>query len=320
MATLISIAVTALGVLVSLLSGEQGRTYARLLSFVLLCSMLILLAALYLGAYLRDLRSVNQEAKALGDFARHVPATLVFRKWLYDLKVTAHGESSIIWTWELASDSSRGLSEIAFPVLFTGLHGPQPSVPSARVDSVHVNGLAISTRDRLVMSERRELLTPQAKFVWGEADYVLYGQVRVPVDFKPGSATCRVILVLKFGSVFGGPTDRVEVDVPYVVEDLVVTVSDESRVVRKDVSGGGPPILAKSLMDLFDSVDSDEQSRLWRQDGNRLVWTTKSAKVGYSYILRVRYEDRPQSEQGPPDHASLRKEPGSSDDRPSSVS
>lgn len=291
LATLVSILVTVLSVMVTFLSGPTGKRYAEFVAYLFLAATLIGLTLIYLDAYISDLRKAQSEARTAEHVRRHMPTILTFQRREDIVTVDPNGNGLITWDWLLRSDPSRSVSEIAFPVLFTN-SPPLPDTPQVIIDFLEVNDRRINTANALHLTERRELLSDEAKRAWGGAEYIFYGHLRVPVEFDEGRDICKIRAALRFIHVFGDPTDEIYVDVPYVVERLRVTINDQQRIVRKNLSGGSHVILAKSLMDVVDGAESTEQSHLLKQIGDGLVWETDSVKVGYSYSINIRYEDR----------------------------
>jgi hypothetical protein len=289
-ASLISIIVTLLSVLITVVESNNTR-YAVPALYFFLAAALACLAAVYLFVFLHDLRTTQRDLDHATLLERTSPTFVTFRRRVDEFLLYPHGRASLTWDFELASDLGESLTELSFPIIAELV--PDRQSPLAVVELLEMNGEEQDIADAYRIVERYAPLTPMDESL--PKVVTEHGLLRVPISLPNGRATCRVRVRMRFEQLYQPPFERawLLVDIPYVTEQLIVTISAPGRFVRRDLREGGTTITATSaLMDTVDPVDTRRQSQLCRQAGASVVWDSPSAKIGYRYRVYFRLEEQ----------------------------
>ncbi|MDN3359247.1 hypothetical protein [Actinomadura sp. DC4] len=285
-ASLISVLVTLLSVLIAASTGAAHSKYVIILGYFFTAATLGFLVFVYLHAYLRDVREARDRLAAYVVAARVVPDIVMFRSYEHIIAIESATETKVNWILDVVS-TDDSVSELSFPMYYT--NAPSSGAqPTSRILAVEVNEVPIDPSTIMTLQERRSLLSPEAKTQWGGVDFVEYGLLRVPVDFQRGRDSCKIRITIGLTNVFSNPVDQVYVDVPYSTDSLKVTVTSEGRRVHRVPTIGSNTVIATSAMEVIDLRDSTEQSRRFRQAGDVVIWETDNAKIGYHYVLNIR--------------------------------
>jgi len=283
-ASILSIIVTLLSVLISVSFGTHNANYAIPAVYIGLVVSLMALGAIYLAAYRVDLARTQNDIRDAERLSRVVPTLITFRRRSDTLVVERDGNGILTWDFELSSDPSVTVTELNFPFY---LEVPSKNAPPRPViiDSVEVNGEFHEPQGVYEFVERR---VPVSHGGTTAAYLVEYGRLRVPVDLGQGREICRVRVRIKLYGVLltHVPTNYLLVDIPYVTEQLVVTIMSPSSTVRKYLGRGGVALeVSAGLMDTPDPTEIAIQNHQCRQAGPALIWETDSSKLGYRYKL-----------------------------------
>ncbi len=287
-ASLLSILVTLLTVLVTARSGLDQRVLVQVLVLLGISATLTALGFVYAHAYLQDLRSVKAELLAADLVERAIPRYVTFKKRLDVLTVQRNGDATLEWHFVLESRPEDSISELSFPCFAETAPG-KPEWTAISVASIRVNGVDQTTVDTFTPVERR------IQVVGARGPQLIeYGLLRVPVQLEDGRRRSEVKVVLDLSDVFPA-SDRLEtfyVDIPYITEELRVVVRGKDVPALRSPHAPHAVTAESGLMTTNDPTEAIKQSPLCRQVGDELIWETTSPKMSYRYKVSFRLDRR----------------------------
>ncbi|HEX8742777.1 MAG TPA: hypothetical protein VF712_06570 [Thermoleophilaceae bacterium] len=282
-AVLLTFIVTVLGVLVSEFAGLGETSYALPITIGCLAVALGALGVLTLRAYIVDLQEARVSSRLSRAIDASIPTLVRFRKREDRLTVNHDDSAQLEWEFDLAAVKDQSFRELRFLIYAEG-ERPQ----GAPWDAIKVEEVRVDDEIRegvLVPLERRLSDVP-------DRPSTQYALLLVPVELGVGRSTCSVRVRMTFRDVFplAGERERFYVDVPYLTEELKVTIAAPGRKVY--AAPGVKSVEAMSgLMEMDDVVESEFQSGNTRNDSADLVWETRSPKLGYRYTINFRVSE-----------------------------
>lgn len=280
-ASLMSVVVTLLGVVITEASGLNEAKYVLPLAYTGLCVALVVLAGIYIAAHVGDLQAERRELHFGNLVNRAIPKLVSFERRQDILIIKADGSAELEWHFELTAPRKEAISELTFPI-----YGEVESVEKWRefvfLDSVEVNG-----EEHNGVLEQREL----RKSLKEGHPSLLYSLLRVPVDLGKGKESCSLRVRLRLEGIFLRINDweAFYVDIPYLTESLEVTIRPESGRVQQPLRDGGVIEAMSGLMEVPDAEESASQAKHCSQVHNALVWKTHTPKLGYRYQVRFQW-------------------------------
>ena len=281
-ASLLSILVTLLGVLLTATLKPANSRYAIPVLYLLVCTTLIIIGFVYLYAYMADLRNLRREIAHYATLERLVPTYVVFKRRVDTLVVEPNGDAMLTWEFDLASNSRQHITQLTFSI-YVELPPDRPPEPSVVVQAIEVNGQSRGTEGVYQLIEKR---TPMDR-PWEKHKAIEFGLLRVPVDLERGHEECNVKVIMRHYKVYSQPFQVVPmfVEIPYLTEQLRVTIRTKGFAVRRPPGAGQTITAMSSLMHTEDLEEATAQGALCMQHGTQLVWETDCPKLGYHYKI-----------------------------------
>ena len=288
-ASIVSIVVTLLGIVLTQASASRNGRYAVPALYVFIVAGLLLLGLLHLRAYIGDLFEIRRGLRDYEIFRRSVPTLVTFRNREDTLTVEPSGDGLLAWSFELVANSLEHIVELTFPI-YVEVPADDPPPQPITVEQIEVNGRRRSITDVYKPIEKRHPLDRPTD----ERVVIEYGLLRVPVELEAGRRFCRVRVTMRLAKAYLHQfrLDPLFIEIPYVTEKLCVRVRSRGLSVRpRPEEAGGPTVMAmSSQMHTFDPTDSTKQSNLCKEHGGELLWETDSPKLGYQYKVFFRVE------------------------------
>jgi len=283
----LSIVVTLLGVLLTKAAIPGNSRYAIPALYLAIIVALLILGFVHVNAHIAELRRLRREITGADTLDRLVPTYVRFKRREDLLVVEPNGNATLTWNFELVCDSHQHITELTFSI-YAEVPAEKPPEPAIMVERIEVNGQARETVGVYQLVEKRKPMDRPPN----EQKIIQFGLLRIPVDLERGHERCNVRVVTKHYCAYPRVFDVAPlfVDIPYLTEQLRVTVVAKGYAVRRP-PGKSPPVEAmSSLMHTEDSEEANRQSMLCTQQGSQLVWSTDSPKLGYHYKVFFRLE------------------------------
>lgn len=250
--------------------------------FVLLCSGTILEIGDTLRRFRRASREILETAKTVPDVVRFVERS-------DHLTVDAEGNGRFRLDYLIESNVDDAIHQLSFPVTFDVNDTSVEPGDLLSVERIEVNNQQIACSGRY---KPRRVCTVLA----GPAPKVVeYGVLSVPVNLSVGVLSCRVSVELVMKKAFTqlANEETIIVDVPYVTENLTVSIATSRPGGVCELLEGREPIDARSeMMELGDRNESTTRSNEIQAHGREILWKTKYPKLGYRYTLWFKVTER----------------------------
>jgi len=278
-ASLVSVVVTLLGVVITEASGLNEAGFVLPLAYGSLGVALFILAGIYGNAFLADLRAERRKLHFGTLVNRAIPKLVVFAKREDILTIRADGNANLEWRFDLVAPRREAISELTFPI-----YGEVDDLSAAPTDFVEIECVEVNGEVQTGKLEPRELRKSLTK---GRPS-LLYSVLRVPVDLGVGKESCSLRVRLGLKGIFPRVADweAFYVDIPYLTEELQVTVRSDAGRVRRPLRDGAVVTAMSGLMEVFDDAESASQAVRCNPVGEALVWKTRTPKLGYRYQVR----------------------------------
>jgi hypothetical protein len=278
-ASLLSVVVTLLGVVITEASGLNEAGFVLPLAYGSLGVALFILAGIYGNAFLFDLRAERRKLHFGTLVNRAIPKLVVFAKREDVLTIGENGNASLEWRFDLVAPRGEPISELTFPI-----YGEVDDLSTAQADFVEIECVEVNAEVQTGVLEPREL---RESLTTGRPS-LLYSVLRVPVDLGDGKESCSLRVRLRLKGIFPRAADweAFYVDIPYLTEELQVTLRSQAGRVQRPLGDGAVVRAMSGLMEVPDDAESASQAVRCNPIGRALVWKTSTPKLGYRYQVR----------------------------------
>jgi hypothetical protein len=289
-ASVVSIVFSSTLALLPQVRDPKNTKYAVPALYVLIVVLLAWVIGYNLLAYLRHVKQIRDETRALELVNSAVPRLVTFKKRQDTYVIEANGNGTLTWEFDLASHPQDYIPTLTFPV-YAEVSGISPPPTSVIVDLIEVNGQRRNTNDAYELIEHRipQDRGPEAK------ERIDFGLLRVPVNLVGGRDSCHVRVQMRLFQVFRRvfQYDPVFIDIPYLTEGLTVKItSNDYNVVSPPRPPNGSTVMAMSgIMHTEDKAETSFQNDKCFQRDGALLWHSESLKLAYRYKLWFRLEE-----------------------------
>ena len=191
-ASLLSIVVTLLGVILTKAAMPGNSQYAIPALYLLIVVALIVLGFVHLNAHMTEIRGLRGEITGADTLDRLVPTYVVFKRREDILVVEPNGNATLTWNLELTCDSRQHITELTFSI-YAELPAERPPEPAIMVECIEVNGQVRETVGVYELVEKRIPMDRPPD----ESKIIQFGLLRIPVDLERGRESCNVKVVTR---------------------------------------------------------------------------------------------------------------------------